>query len=213
MKTNLILVAFLLALTAVWPSEVMRTAQPSGTPAVVINELAWSGTIASATDEWIELRNNTREDIDLTGWTLSWADGEIIIHFGEAKDDTKEVRTSVIPARGFYLLERTDDTTISDIEADLIYTGSLRNPGEVLVLKDPEGNVVDTANGDGGEWPAGATSEGEVPYASMERIDPTEPDSDDNWGTNDGVIRNGKDKDGNLINGTPKAENSRKKTD
>lgn len=213
MRTNLILAAFLLALVFLGPFEgVVRTAQPQGTPAVVINEVAWSGTIASSTDEWIELRNNTRDDIDLTGWTLSWKGGEITIHFGAVEDSTKEIRTSVIPARGFYLLERTDDETISDIEADLIYTGSLSNSGEVLELKDPEGNVVDTANGNGGEWPAGTASQADVPYASMERVDPTASDTDDNWASNDGVIQSGRDKDGNLINGTPKAENSQKKT-
>jgi len=206
------LLAFLLALAVLWPSEgLVITAQK--TPPVVINEVAWMGTAASWADEWIELRNNTREDIDLTGWTLSWAEGEILIHFGKEEDDTKEVRTTIIPARGFYLLERTDDDVIIDIEADLIYTGALRNDGEVLILRDAEGNVIDTANGDGGGWPAGTTGEAEVPYASMERIDPTDPDSDENWASNDGVIRNGRDKEGNLINGTPKAENSRKKTD
>jgi len=37
-----------------------------------------------------------------------------------------------ITAHGFYLLERTDDTTVSDIGADQIYTGGLNNNGETL---------------------------------------------------------------------------------
>ena len=45
-------------------------------------------------------------------------------------------------------------------------------------------------------------------YASMERLDPTAPDDDANWGTNDGVTRNGLDAEGNPINGTPGAANS-----
>lgn len=215
MRLNLLVTIFLLALLAFWSTEdTLSTASAQGVPPVVINEVAWSGTAASPSDEWIELRNNTNSDIDLTGWTLHWNEGEeeIIIHFGSAEENTKEVRRTVIPARGFYLLERSDDETISDIEADLIYSGALRNGGEVLVLKDPQGNIVDTANGNGGEWPAGTGSQGEVPYASMERINPLTADTDDNWASNDGVIRNGKDKDGNPINGTPKAENSRKKT-
>jgi hypothetical protein len=213
MKVSFFAAGCLLALLTVgFDGGMVSTAQPSGVPQVVINEIAWSGTAASSTDEWIELRNNSSVEINLKGWTLSWSDGEVIVYFGEVKDDTKEIRSSVIPARGFYLLERTDDDTISDIKADLIYTGALRNGGETLVLKDPNGNVIDRANGNGGAWPAGSDAQGPVPRASMERIDPTSPDSDSLWASNDGVIRNGKDKNGALINGTPRAENSRKKT-
>jgi hypothetical protein len=211
MKSKLTSAVCLLASLVVWPGGgMMSTAQPPGAPQIVIHEVAWSGTSASSADEWIELRNNTSREIDLKGWTLSWSNGEITVHLGEAKEDTKEVRTSVIPARGFYLLERTDDDTISDIKADLLYTGALRNGGETLILKDPNGNVVDTANGNGGEWPAGGDSQNGVARASMERTDPNAPDSDGVWASNNGVIRNGKDKNGNPINGTPKAENSRR---
>ena len=37
---------------------------------VVINEIAWMGTKANSSDEWIELYNNTSQDISLEGWTL-----------------------------------------------------------------------------------------------------------------------------------------------
>jgi len=171
---------------------------------VVINEIAWSGTAASANDEWIELYNTTSQDIDLTGWTLeSTTDGTPSFTL-----DAAHCRNLVIPAQGFFLLERTDDNTVSDIPADCIYTGSLVNSGESLALKDPSGTVIDTANGDGGAWPAGTTGSGSPPYASMERIDPLAPDTDANWATNNGVDRNGLDANGNPINGTPKALNS-----
>lgn len=42
---------------------------------VVINEVAWMGTAADYRDEWIELYNNSQENIDLSGWSLSAADG------------------------------------------------------------------------------------------------------------------------------------------
>lgn len=215
MRTQALLAAFLLLLVAVIPlPNVVRTAQSQGVPPVVINEVAWAGTAASARDEWIELRNNTVREIDLAGWTLRWNEGEseIIIHLGTADENTKEIRRTVIPARGFYLLERTDDDTVRDIEADLLYTGTLRNGGETLRLIDPEGEVIDVVNGDGGEWPAGTGSDGEPPYASMERIDPAAAGTDENWDSNDGVIRTGEDANGDPINGTPKSENSRKKT-
>ena len=161
--------------------------------AVVINEVAWSGTAASSSDEWLELFNPGDTAVDLTGWTLTdGGDVNVALH-------------GTLPAGGFYLLERTDDSTVSDIAADLIYSGGLSNSGEALLLRNPAGEVVDTANGDGGAWPAGT---GVPAYASMERIDPHTPDTDANWASNDGITRNGHDANGNPINGTPRQANS-----
>jgi uncharacterized repeat protein (TIGR01451 family) len=39
---------------------------------VIISEIAWAGTAASAEDEWIELRNIGGTPVDLTGWALRW---------------------------------------------------------------------------------------------------------------------------------------------
>ena len=116
---------------------------------VVINEVAWAGTAASAVDEWIELYNNTDEEIDLAGWRLRSADGspEIVLE-------------GTIPAHGFFLLERGDDETVNDIPADQVYRGSLDNDGERLSLLDSQGNLIDTANHDGGGWPAGSDAHG-----------------------------------------------------
>ncbi len=157
---------------------------------VVISEIAWMGTQADSNDEWLELYNNTDQAISLVGWRLEAADGVPSIAL-----------SGTIPAQGFFLLERTDDNTVSDIPADQIYTGALSNSGEALVLRDPSGNIIDTANGDGGPWPAGNDS----PQATMERIDLLAPDSDTNWATNNGIYRNGLDAHNNPINGTPKA--------
>ena len=178
-----------------------RTLTPSMTPtitntpasqlAVVINEVAWSGTTASSADEWIELYNTTGAPIDLNGWTL------------KAQDGTPSITLSgSIPALGFYLLERTDDTSISDIPANQIYTGALEDGGEQLTLADTIGTFVDTANADGGGWPTGTVS----PHCSMERIDPLAPDTDANWQSNDGVRVNGLDADGGAICGSPRAK-------
>ena len=144
----------------------------------------------------------------MTGWTLSWA--KVLIHFEEGQQDssTKTVSSSVIPAHGFYLLERTDDDTVSNIDADLIYTGALSNKGASLVLRDDRDVIVDTANNDGGAWPAGTAGKGEVPYASMERINPEAGDTLDNWASNDGQTREGLDAKGDPLNGTPQAQNS-----
>ncbi|MCX6095183.1 MAG: lamin tail domain-containing protein, partial [Candidatus Bipolaricaulota bacterium] len=166
----------------------------ASSPDVVINEVAWMGTASSTSgDEWIELRNNTDQDVDLGGWTLRSNDGSPSIPLA-----------GVLEAGGFYLLERTDDTPVNDIAADQIYTGGLVDSGETLALRDPTGRVVDTANADGGPWPAGVVAS----RSTMERVNPFAPDQDPNWRTNDGTTRNGKDAKGNPLNGTPRSRNS-----
>jgi len=168
---------------------------------VVINEIAWSGTSASTGDEWIELYNSGDQSVDLTDWVIVAADG------------TPNITLSgTISASGYFLLERTDDNTVSNIPADQIYTGPLSNSGESITLKDDSGIVVDTANIDGGDWPGGTASSGIPLYASMERIDSELEDSPSNWGTNNASTRNGVDADGNSINGTPKSANSTSQT-
>jgi hypothetical protein len=46
------------------------THTPSGSRSVIINEIAWMGTIASDADEWIELYNPGTSEINITGWKL-----------------------------------------------------------------------------------------------------------------------------------------------
>ncbi|MBN1922991.1 MAG: lamin tail domain-containing protein [Anaerolineae bacterium] len=167
---------------------------PLTTGAVIINEVAWMGTAASPTDEWIELHNTSPHEIALDGWTLQ----------GNANNTPNITLSGNIPAGGFFLLERTDDTTVSDITADQIYTGDLVNTGESLTLRNAANSVIDTANANEGAWPAGDN----ISKASMERINPLEPDSDANWATHTGLVRNGLDANGNPLNGTPKARNA-----
>lgn len=161
---------------------------------VIISEVAWGGTAASSADEWIELYNAGDSAADLAGWTLEDSDGGISVAL-----------TGTIPAGGFFLLERAGDDTVSDVAAGQIYAGVLQNEGDSLTLRDVGGTVVDTANGDGGSWPAGS---GAPDYRSMERVDPAAPDAAGNWIANDGQIRNGLDASGDPLNGTPGQPNS-----
>ena len=166
---------------------------------VVVNEIAWMGTATSSTDEWIELYNNTTSTIDLAGWTLLATDGTPSITFFTSNS------TTTIPALGFYLLERTNDQTISDIPADQIYTGALENEGEKLELRDADNNLIDLVDCSLG-WFSGSSS---PDYISMERINPNSTGTvAENWASNNLIVRNGTDAEGNQINGTPKAQNS-----
>jgi hypothetical protein len=124
-----------------------QTPTPSLTPTpgpvlVVINEVGWSGTASGSSDEWFELYNAGDEPVDLSGWALF--EGETLVI----------PLSGMIASGGYYLVERTDDTTISDITADKTgaFGGSgFRNPdsnpdtpnGEHLILRDAGGGVVD----------------------------------------------------------------------
>jgi phosphatidylserine/phosphatidylglycerophosphate/cardiolipin synthase-like enzyme len=113
---------------------------------VVISEVAWMGTTGSTSNEWIELYNTTGSSISLTSWTL------------KATDLTPNITlTGSIGAYSYYLLERTDDNSVTGITADKIYTGAMGDGGEELVLRDGSNNVIDTAN-QSGAWFAGTTT-------------------------------------------------------
>src|SRR3990167_3967185 len=130
-------------------------------PAVVINEVAWAGTAADDTDEWVELKNTSGATISLDGWALKARDANPMISLSGS-----------IPAGGFYLVERTADTVISDVAGDYVGSfgqyGSVSNSGEDIDLIDDGGAVVDSVHFAPG-WPAGTAG---PDYFSMERIDP-----------------------------------------
>ena len=165
--------------------------------AVVINEVAWMGTAASSTHQWIELYNNTASTIDITGWRLFSVSGNLDITFS----------TSSIPASGYYLIERTDDNAVSDIVADWVesFDYGLSNDGERLELRNASSTLIDLVDCSS-DWFAGKAS---PDYISMERINPKlAGDNAVSWDSNNQITKNGLDKDGNPINGTPKAQNS-----
>ena len=163
------------------------------------------GTNESDNDEWLELYNTSSESVDLTGWRLRSLTGE------NPSPDIVFASKSIEPF-GFFLLERTGDTTISDISASQIYTGGLNNDGEVLELRDKNGNLSDLVSKSTDGWHAGENKKADDDSwqrSSMERIDPAKAGADPaNWASNNGVIRNGHDAAGNPINGTPGAQNS-----
>ena len=142
-------------------------------PDIIINEVAWMGTLTSANDEWVELYNQTGVAINVEGWRLKSSDGSPQINLA-----------GTIPAQSFWLLERTDDSSVINISADQIYTGALNNNGETLELYNT-GELIDSLIGSGA-WPAGDNSTKQT----MERKD------DKSWQTSRDA------------GGTPKAKNS-----
>lgn len=111
-----------------------------------INEIAWMGTEASWADEWIELYNPTDKSINLQEWKLITQDESLQVNL-----------QGVIEPDSFFVLERTDEETLPEIEADQIYTGGLSNEGQYLKLvKDNE--VIHEVN-DAAGWRAGNSDE------------------------------------------------------
>lgn len=152
----------------------------------------------SASDEWMELYNISESPVDLSGWILKSLTG--------SNPDPIIILSGIIQPFSYFLLERTNDSTISDISADQIYTGALSDGGEILELRDSAGNLQDKASNVGGWYAGDKTSR-----SSMERINPSQSgDNAANWKTNDGIIKNGRDAENGSINGTPKAINSAK---
>ncbi len=149
---------------------------------VIFNEIAWMGTENSANDEWIELRNISGQELDLTEWQILDKDNQIKIIFGRGVNLTI-VRFS--PRGEFLLLERTDDESVPGISADLVYSGVLNNSNETLYLFDENCQLQDKVEALP-DWPGGDNSF----KRTMERKSNLE------WQTSSN------------IGGTPRAENS-----
>ncbi len=186
--------------TGNWSQTKSQTVEISSMP-VVINEVAWAGTGPShANDEWIELYNRTSKEINLSNWVLHTTSGKPYIPL-----------SGTISANGYYLLERKDNNTVSDIPADFIYGNdgsnwALNNAGEILVLSYASTTIDQTALcGWYSTWCPGY----DYKYRSMERIEPDIPGSDgSNWDRNNEVIQNGRNADAGKISATPKKRNS-----
>ena len=176
-------------------------------PAVIINEIGWSGTSNSLSDQWIELYNPQSYPINLSGWVLAGQYSYPNINL-----------TGVIPAQGYYLLVHGsgDQATTTptpgpcivfnpaDVTYDQIFTGGLYTYGQILYLRDSNYFTVDTANlySTSTKWLAGSTTN----HASMERRGVV-PDSLDAWITYADTTGTVRDCDGNLVYGTPKRQN------
>ncbi len=146
---------------------------------VVINELMWMGTSSSTADEFLELRNLTDQDIDLSDWVIEGAafgGGDLTIPFG-----------SIIPAKGYFLitnftvtdpLSKLHDTNVS---SDWVTTSlTLVNSDAQYTLTDDTSFTLDVADdGDGAPFAGDLAS-----YYSMERNStPGEGTEASNWHT------------------------------
>ncbi|MFH1783383.1 MAG: lamin tail domain-containing protein [bacterium] len=171
---------------------------------VVINELMWMGSDASSYDEWIELKNTTDADIDISGFNITRLsnDSETLM--------LEVPAGNIIPVQGFFLISNYDDSDSRsnlDINPDLVES-SLSLANSKLQVKlydsgwDSGGVLIDTADDGQGDPLAGDNT---LKY-SMERRDPPgEGSFSSNWQTASDSVNW---KTGSPEKGTPKSANS-----
>lgn len=163
-----------------------------GAGSVVINEVAWAGSLDNSNDEWIELYNPTSQSVDLSGWYVE-----------DDYTDKYTIVSGAISSHGYFLIE-DNENAVASVTADAVIGLSLANSGDSLILKNASGSVIDSVNVSGGAWYAGSNTT----KATMERIDPTVmADSASNFES--AVSSNGATGSlGGAILGTPKSQNS-----
>ncbi len=147
------------------------------------------------------MHNTTSSPIDITNWKL-YGDDNTLNNIGSPNIPL----SGTIPAGGYFLLEQnqqaTDVTVTANTAIQVNSTINLLNTGERLYLKDNSGNTIDTANLDGGAWPAGTasvTTTSPPAYASMERVGTT----GNQWVTYQGTVPVAHNRNGGDIKGTP----------
>lgn len=174
-KTSKLVIVFFLSIIS--PIQILG----AGELDVIINEIAWMGTKSSSNDEWIELYNNSSSDIDLEGWKII------------SKDNSPNIiLKNKIPAKGFFILERTDENTLPIVKSDLIYKGALNNKGEYLKLVDRKEQIIDEIDCSQG-WFLGNNNEKKTMERKSSLINGSDPE---NWQTSQ------------ASGGTPKDKNS-----
>jgi len=170
---------------------------------VVINEIMWMGSEGDSNDEWIELRNMTDHEIDLSNWQLTkWVSGtheELMLTIPSGK---------TIAAHGYFLISNFGkvDSAIS-IDPDIIDTDVVLVNSD-LQIKLYRGdwtnsaNLIDTADDGNGNPLAGVNS---TLKQSMERNN----DPSSGWHTCDDAACNDTTywDTGGSNYGTPKAAN------
>ncbi|MBI4120022.1 MAG: lamin tail domain-containing protein [Parcubacteria group bacterium] len=174
---------------------------------VVINELAWMGTAADETDEWIELFNTSSFDIVLGDGSGAVSDWTII-----ATDNSPSITLNgTIRSGSFFVLERTNSDSTSYAE-DQIFTGAINDPfGDDITLYNPVGTAIDAtplrsavSGSIGTKTPTRKTAERINPYYAA-----TDSTSNVyNWRTASTTGSSITDANGAAILGTPGAENS-----
>jgi hypothetical protein len=112
---------------------------------IILNEIMW-GKDADG-EEWIELKNLTNNQIDLTGWSIDNA---------KSSNGTLEIEIGTIPANGYFLIcDNGSKKDYCDFYGSISLNDIYKENGP-LILKDKNNNPVDqTPPAQSSKWPAG----------------------------------------------------------
>ncbi len=168
---------------------------------VVINEVAWAGTAAHTSDQWIELFNRSSSTIDLSSVSLLSSDGVLAAPL-----------SGTLAAGAYYLIEQSE--TATDVVSNLLLPSLAltTTPVQLSLAYTPGGLATTTldstpaASACSGAWCGGTTDSA---HRSMERKQAaTAGTLASNWVSNNTFTKNGLDANGTAINGTPGGQNS-----
>lgn len=181
-----------------------HTATASPIRSVIITEVAWMGTLASSSHEWIELYNPPGGVglVDLSNWKIVASDGSPSI----------TIPPGYSIADGQYFLLSNGAVFSNDvITASYQFSSAtlLADTGETLFLRDSSNSFIDSANGDGGVWPAGTLTTALL-HGTMERMENSGvvTEGDGSWITSaNAAFWTKHDIAGNIIHGTPGLDN------
>jgi len=219
------MIVLLIAVSLIIETKPLITKAETEIPPVIINELAWAGSSSDWRDEWIELKNTTGEDINLTGWQItkdtSGDDDSNEVLMLEIIIDLDNPQNTIIPAGEYFLIAHNAHNyefsngklSVLNIEPDYIDSSiTLSNSNLLIKLYDglwnEEGELIDiTGNGSSPEDYAGSNSA----KTSMERNENYGPgDIPESWHEANEAINLD---EGVFDKATPKAPNSFKLLD
>ncbi len=183
----------------------IQASQPLNQGDIVINELMWMGSSVSSKDEWIELKNITDQEIDISDWQITKNTGveSLMITIPDG---------NVIEASGYFLIsQKSPDQSVLDdsLKVDLTTSFSLSNSNLQVSLYDGQWDdgreIIDIA-GDGGKPLCGKYNKNSSIYSSMERNeDPDDGMLNSSWHTAVGLTNFDEN---SVEKGTPNAKNS-----
>ena len=180
---------------------IAHTPPPPPPIQVLISALHYYG-LSGNLDEAIQLTNLTPYPVALDSqWSIRAGNGVF----------TLPALTMTAGARIWLAHDPTAFQQSFGFAPDVVFGNALSfaNTGGEARLITQTATLIDSANGDGGPWPAGSGGSGaNCCYRTMERIDAGLPDTDSNWASAVITLPIAWDSAGNPITGTPGAPNS-----
>lgn len=124
---------------------------------VFINEVAWMGSGGDIRREWIELKNGSARDADISRWEIRDKSGMIAIGIPQG---------TVLPSGSLLVLTRGDGA-FPGVPSAIRFSGTINDADEVLTLLDGTCSLQDEVTA-AARWPAGDKSTGKTAERSAD---------------------------------------------